>query len=155
MGPLQNTYFYVKSIVGFFLKCQLFCCMRKMPRISSHFLFFLSFEFNLVDIKPRIHACAKWFANHSQTVCKPNACMCGWDCKPALCHPQMVHIPFAANRNLSVFCMNTKRTQCAWSGVKNPHTQIWVSNESSWKWEYENSDYRTKQNCLYTNNSRI
>ncbi len=26
---------------------------------------------------------------------KPNACMCGWDCKPALRRPRMVRIPFA------------------------------------------------------------
>ncbi len=39
--------------------------------------------------------------------------MSGWDCKPALRHPQTVRIPFAANRNLLVFWANTKRTGCA------------------------------------------
>ncbi len=44
---------------------------------------------------------------------EPNTRMCGWDCEPALHHPWMVRISFAANRNLSVFCANTKRTGCA------------------------------------------
>ncbi len=39
--------------------------------------------------------------------------MCGRDCKPALHHPRMARIPFPANRNLSVFCANTKKTGCA------------------------------------------
>ncbi len=51
--------------------------------------------------------------NGSRMVCEPNASMCGQDCKPALRRPQMVHIPFTKNRNLSVFCANTKRTGCA------------------------------------------
>ncbi len=51
--------------------------------------------------------------NGSQTVCKPNAYICGQDCVPALHHPRMVCISFAANQNLSVFCANTKRTGCA------------------------------------------
>ncbi len=38
---------------------------------------------------------------------------------------------------------------------KNPHTQIWVSNYSSWKCECENDDYRTIQSCLFKNNKRI
>ncbi len=46
----------------------------------------------------------------SQTVRKPNARTCGWDCEPALHCLQMVRTLFAANRNLSVFCVNTKRT---------------------------------------------
>ncbi len=39
--------------------------------------------------------------------------MCGPDCKPALRCPRTVCIPFAANRNLSGFWANTKRTGCA------------------------------------------
>ncbi len=50
--------------------------------------------------------------NVSPTAREPNARMCGWDCEPALRHPQTVCIPFAANQNLSVFCMNTKRIGC-------------------------------------------
>ncbi len=44
---------------------------------------------------------------------EPNACMCGQDCEPTLCHLQTVRIPFAMNWNLSVFCANTKRIGCA------------------------------------------
>ncbi len=44
---------------------------------------------------------------------KPNARMCGRDCEPAWCHLRMARIPFATNQNLSVFCANTKRTECA------------------------------------------
>ncbi len=36
--------------------------------------------------------------------------MCGWNCEPALRHLWTAHIPFTANRNLLVFCTNTKRT---------------------------------------------
>ncbi len=50
--------------------------------------------------------------NFSRTVRKSNVCMCRRDCEPALRHSWMVHIPFAENRNLSVFCANTKRTGC-------------------------------------------
>ncbi len=48
-----------------------------------------------------------------QMVREPNARMCGRDCEPALRHLRTVRIPFSANRNLSVFCTNTKRTRCA------------------------------------------
>ncbi len=48
-----------------------------------------------------------------QMVREPNARICGWDCDPVLRHLQTVCIPFAAKRNLSVFCANTKRTGCA------------------------------------------
>ncbi len=44
---------------------------------------------------------------------KRNACMCGWDCVPALCHLQMICILFATNRNLSIFYANSKRIGCA------------------------------------------
>ncbi len=54
-------------------------------------------------VKPHIYKCAEWFANCSRMVCEPNACMCGWDCNPALRHLQTFCIPFAANQNLSVF----------------------------------------------------
>ncbi len=37
----------------------------------------------------------------------------GWDCEPVLCHPRMVRIPYTANQNLSIFCTNTMRTECA------------------------------------------
>ncbi len=60
------------------------------------------------DIKPRIHERAEWFANR-----EPNAHMCGRDCEPVLPYLQTVRILFAVNRNLSVFCANTKRTGCA------------------------------------------
>ncbi len=63
--------------------------------------------------KPRIHKRAEWFVHHLQTVCEPNACMCGRDCEPVLRHPRTVRILFAANQNLSLFCANTKRTGCA------------------------------------------
>ncbi len=56
-------------------------------------------------VKLRIHERNKWF--------EPNARMCGWDCKPALCHLRTVRILFAVNQNLSVFCAHTKRTGCA------------------------------------------
>ncbi len=39
-----------------------------------------------------------------------NACMCRRDCEPLLRHLRTVHISFAVNQNLSVFCANTKRT---------------------------------------------
>ncbi len=39
--------------------------------------------------------------------------MCGWDCEPTLYHLRTVHIPFAMNQNLSVFCANTKGIECA------------------------------------------
>ncbi len=65
-------------------------------------------------LKSRIHECAEWFANYSQTVLEPNAHMCGWDCKPALSHLRMVRVSFATNQNLLFFCANTKRT--GWSG---------------------------------------
>ncbi len=39
--------------------------------------------------------------------------MCGQDCELAPYYLQTVRVPFAANRNLSVFCENTKRTGCA------------------------------------------
>ncbi len=64
------------------------------------------------SIKPCIHERTKWFANRSWMVCEPNESMCGWDCEPALCRPRMICIPFTANRNLLVFCTNTKRTGC-------------------------------------------
>ncbi len=51
--------------------------------------------------------------NGSRIVCEPNACMCGWDCEPMLCHLRTVCILFVTNRNLSVFCANIKRTGCA------------------------------------------
>ncbi len=43
---------------------------------------------------------------------EPNACMCKWDCKSTLRLLRTVCIPFATNRNLSIFCANTKRTAC-------------------------------------------
>ncbi len=46
--------------------------------------------------------------------------MCEWDCKPALCRLRMVCITFAENRNLSVFCTNTKRTGCAGCPFRAP-----------------------------------
>ncbi len=46
-------------------------------------------------------------------VLEPNVHMYGQDCEPVLRHPWMIRIPFATNRNLSVFCANTKRTGCA------------------------------------------
>ncbi len=64
----------------------------------------------LSHLKSRTHERAKWFVNHSQTVCKPNAHMCRWDCEPALHHLRTVRILFAANQNLLVFYANTKRT---------------------------------------------
>ncbi len=64
-------------------------------------------------LKLRIHERAKWLANHSRTVREPNERMCGRDCEPVLHHPQMARIPFTTNRNLLVFCANTKRTGCA------------------------------------------
>ncbi len=67
----------------------------------------------LQRVKPRILERAEWFANCSQTVRKPNARMCGWDCEIALRRPQTVCILFTTNQNLSVFCSNTKRTGCA------------------------------------------
>ncbi len=51
--------------------------------------------------------------NDLRTTHKPNARMCGWDCEPVLRRLQMVRIPFATNRNLSVVCANTKGTGCA------------------------------------------
>ncbi len=66
-----------------------------------------------VILKPHIHMCAEWFANHLRTVCEPNARMCAHDCEPALCHLWTVRIPFAENQNLSVFCTNRKRTRCS------------------------------------------
>ncbi len=48
-----------------------------------------------------------------QMVRKPNAHMCGWDCKPVPSHLRMVRIPFTVIWNLSVFCANTMRTGCA------------------------------------------
>ncbi len=53
-----------------------------------------------------------WYIRACRTVREPNVQMCRWDCEPALHHPWMVCIPFAANQNLSVFCTNTKRTGC-------------------------------------------
>ncbi len=50
--------------------------------------------------------------NGLQTACEPNANMCGWYCEPALCRMWMVRIPFAANQNLSCFCVNRKRSGC-------------------------------------------
>ncbi len=58
---------------------------------------------DLVNIKPRIHEHAEWFVNRLRMVREPNASMCGWDYEPALRHPQIVLILFAANQNLSVF----------------------------------------------------
>ncbi len=63
-------------------------------------------------VKPRIYEHAEWFAKHSRLVREWNARMCGRDCKPVLSHPRMVRILFATNRNLSVFCMNIKKTVC-------------------------------------------
>ncbi len=77
--------------------------------VSVHFWTLAS----LLDIKPHTHECAKLFANRPQTGREPNAHMCGRDCEPVLRHLQTVCIPFAVNRNLSVFCANTKRTGCA------------------------------------------
>ncbi len=57
--------------------------------------------------------CKASYMRARRMVLEPNASMWGWDCEPALRRPRMVLIPFAANRNLSVFCMNTKRTGCA------------------------------------------
>ncbi len=62
---------------------------------------------SLLDIKPRLHEHAEWFANR-----EPNAHMCGRDCEPVLGYLQTVRIPFAVNQNLLVFCANTKRTGC-------------------------------------------
>ncbi len=45
-------------------------------------------------------------------VCKPNARMCGWDCKHALGCLRTVNIPFIANQNLPVFGANTKEIWC-------------------------------------------
>ncbi len=56
--------------------------------------------------------CKASYTRACQMVCEPNARMCRWDCKPALHHLQMVRISFTTNRNLSVFCANTKRTGC-------------------------------------------
>ncbi len=65
-----------------------------------------------IFLKACICECSEWFANCSQTVCKPNARMCGWDCKPVLPHLRTVRIPFAVNQNLLGFCVNTKRIGC-------------------------------------------
>ncbi len=54
-GTLTKYQFLCKINRRILKKCQLFCSMRKMPRISSHFLFFLSFEFNLLDIRHFFH----------------------------------------------------------------------------------------------------
>ncbi len=43
---------------------------------------------------------------------QPNMCMRGWDCEHALCYLRMVHIPFATNQNLLVFCTNTNGIGC-------------------------------------------
>ncbi len=50
--------------------------------------------------KPGTHA--------NQTVHKPDMRMCGQDYEHALCHLRMVHIPFVANQNLSVFTQTQK-----------------------------------------------
>ncbi len=60
----------------------------------------------LRNLKPRV-------LNGLRTARKPNARMCGWDCELALGRLRMVRIPFTANQNSSVFCMNIKRTGCA------------------------------------------
>ncbi len=57
--------------------------------------------------------CVDGTVNLRCAICEPNVRMCGWDCGPVLRHLRTVHIPFAANWNLLVFCANTKRTGCA------------------------------------------
>ncbi len=50
-------------------------CNRHSIRQTPPF----SGRFSWLSVKLRIHERVKWFANHSQTVCKLNARMCGWD----------------------------------------------------------------------------
>ncbi len=52
LGPLQNTYFYVKSTVGFLKSANYFAIGEKCWEFLHFFtfFFFLSLEFNLLDI---------------------------------------------------------------------------------------------------------
>ncbi len=65
-----------------------------------------------IPLKPRIHEHAERFANHLRTVHKPNARMCGWNCKPALCHPQTV---------LHTVCREPKFVDCF-----RKHKENWI-----------------------------
>ncbi len=62
--------------------------------------------------KPGTYVRTKQFANCSQMVHKPNACICGWDGKHVLCFLQML-LHTINHENLSVFSANTKVIGCA------------------------------------------
>ncbi len=110
---LREFHAIVRRNLSFYLFLREFRSIFKEITFSSqeNFTQFLK-DFHLT-LKPRIHERAEWFANCSRMVRKPIACMCGWYCTPVPRHQRTVRIPFATNRNLSVFCTNTKRTGCA------------------------------------------
>ncbi len=73
--------------------------------VDGGLLWFLFTTKKLVTLKPRIHEHAEWFANQMRVYVDGTTNL--------LLHLQMVRIPFAANRNLPVFCANARRTGCA------------------------------------------